>query len=165
MQGQDHAVDAAVQNRDDATRFTSEHIRKVGLLMSDMVYDLMRRAVVHDSSKWDEEEWEGIGASTVRLKHLTYGTEEYKRQLADLKPYIDHHYKSNSHHPEYYPNGVDDMDLLDVLEMLCDWKAATERHNDGDLTKSFEINGPRFNISPQLLSIMKNTARRRGWIS
>jgi hypothetical protein len=44
-----------------------------------------------------------------------------------MKPAIQHHYKANSHHPEFYDNGVEGMSLFDVLEMLLDWKAATER--------------------------------------
>lgn len=60
--------------------------------------------------------------------------------------------------------GLDGMDLLDVLEMLCDWKAAGERHADGSLAKSLEVNRERFGISPQLEKIMRNTAVSLGWI-
>jgi hypothetical protein len=34
-----------------------------------------------------------------------------------------------------------------LIEMLADWKAATERHHDGDLAKSLEIHRERF-VSP-----------------
>lgn len=40
---------------------------------------------------------------------------------------------------------------------VCDWKAAVMRHADGDINKSVEINTKRFNISPQLVAIIKNT--------
>ena len=49
------------------------------------------------------------------------------------------------------------MTLLDLVEMLCDWSAACERHGDGSMTKSVEINIDRFNIDPQLASILKNS--------
>lgn len=62
-------------------------------------------------------------------------------------------------------SGVYGMDLLDVLEMLCDWKAATARHADGDILKSLEINRTRFGISDQLYHILKNTVQRMGWIT
>lgn len=58
---------------------------------------------------------------------------------------------------------VDGMSLLDVVEMLCDWKAATERHADGSITKSIQINKARFNISDQLASILENTRKEMGW--
>lgn len=49
------------------------------------------------------------------------------------------------------------MNLIDLLEMFCDWKAASERHNDGNLRKSIEINATRFGMSPDLVSIFENT--------
>jgi hypothetical protein len=55
------------------------------------------------------------------------------------------------------------MKLFDVLEMLMDWKAASERHADGDIRRSLVINTDRFKLSPQLVSILANTIRERGW--
>jgi hypothetical protein len=52
---------------------------------------------------------------------------------------------------------VNDMSLLDMLEMLVDWKAASERHNDGNIRRSIEINANRFGLSPQLVRILENT--------
>ena len=49
------------------------------------------------------------------------------------------------------------MNLIDLLEMICDWKAATLRHDDGDIYKSLEINHQRFGYSYQLHHILKNT--------
>jgi Family of unknown function (DUF5662) len=51
------------------------------------------------------------------------------------------------------------MDLLDVIEMFCDWKAATMRHDDGDISKSIEINKNRFNYSDDIEQIFKNTVK------
>jgi len=47
------------------------------------------------------------------------------------------------------------------MEMLCDWKAAGERHEKtgGNLERSISLNTERFDISPQLVSILMNTAR------
>lgn len=53
--------------------------------------------------------------------------------------------------------GILGMSLLDLTEMLCDWKAATMRHNDGDIRKSIEINQKRFGYSDELKQILLNT--------
>lgn len=74
-----------------------------------------------------------------------------------LKPAIDIHYKNNRHHPEHFANGIKDMTLLDLLEMLCDWKASSERHADGNIYRSIEINQSRFGYSDELKDILKNT--------
>ncbi len=57
------------------------------------------------------------------------------------------------------------MSLFDLIEMLCDWKAAGERHADGSIEMSLGHNRERFNISPQLHSILENTAKEMGWIA
>ena len=95
---------------------------------------------------------------TSKLADVTYDSDEYKEYLGKLKPALDHHYANNRHHPEHHKNGIDDMNLIDIVEMICDWKAASERHNDGNIRKSIEINANRFGISPQMVKIMENTA-------
>jgi hypothetical protein len=55
------------------------------------------------------------------------------------------------------------MTLLDLLEMLCDWKAAGERHSTGSMQNSLEHNRTRFHIESQLQRILENTAAVFGW--
>lgn len=55
------------------------------------------------------------------------------------------------------------MSLLDIQEMLCDWKAAGERYKDGSIAQSLAHNRGRFGISDQLASILENTVRELGW--
>jgi hypothetical protein len=54
---------------------------------------------------------------------------------------------------------VDGMNLIDIMEMFCDWLAAVDRHDDGCIFDSIKINKERFTLSPQLESIFMNTAR------
>lgn len=96
---------------------------------------------------------------TPKLKGSDYGSEEYKGFLREMKPALDHHYANNRHHPEHFEHGVGGMNLIDVLEMLLDWKAATLRHGTGDIEASPAINKKRFGISDQLASILLNTVR------
>ena len=51
------------------------------------------------------------------------------------------------------------MTLIDLCELIADWKAASERHNSGNLIKSIEINAERFHIDAQLKQILLNTAK------
>ena len=96
---------------------------------------------------------------TDQLKNLEYNSEEYKASLAALKPALDHHYATYRHHPEHFADGVNDMNLIDLCEMIADWKAASERQNNGNLIKSIEINAKRFGIDAQLKQILLNTAK------
>lgn len=173
--------------RDDVIRSTAGHIRRVGELLVEVSADLARRAVVHDASKWSPEEWPAFEAATPQLARLTYGSEEYKAALRSIGPAVKVHQTGNRHHPEYFGEhvceqcGADDrnapctcggprsadlsgMTLPDLMEMLCDWKAATERHDNGSIANSLAHNRKRFKIEPQLLKVLENTARAAGWI-
>jgi hypothetical protein len=144
----------------DSRPDTLEHIKSVAGKLTRVARDLLHRATVHDASKLEPPEKELFDEFTPKLKDVTYGSDEYKGYLEQLQVALDHHYASNRHHPEHFENGVSDMTLMDVMEMLMDWWAATERHADGDIYKSLEHNRERFNIDPQLASILKNTIDR-----
>lgn len=201
----------AVDNYDSA-KDTSDHIAVVRDLMALVIEDLEERASSHDDSKFSPQEKEFFDRFTPLLKTSTYGSDEYKRFLAEMKPALDHHYENNRHHPEHFcwhcpvcnwqgnnadceqapqgPNdsgvrycprccrhgmlyeselmlrpefGISGMNLIDLIEMLCDWKAATIRHNDGDIRKSIAINQKRFGYSDEMKRFMLNTVESFGW--
>lgn len=137
---------------------TNEHIDNVRNLMYQVMHQIQMRATQHDLSKLLDPEFPIFVKYTPKLAGTTYGSEEYKQYLSEMKPALDHHYSFNRHHPEHHDDGIDGMNLVDLIEMFCDWKAATMRHNNGDITTSIEINRKRFGISDQLANILQNTA-------
>lgn len=147
----------------DSKADTLEHIGHVRNFLGEMAAGLIERARKHDLSKLEDPEKAAFDIATPKLKSLVYGSEEYKQSLADLGPALQHHYAANSHHPEHYKNGVAGMDLLDLVEMLCDWKAASMRTKGGSIADSLDVSGKRFSLDPQLISILRNTAERLGW--
>lgn len=137
---------------------TREHIDVVRELLNYMVTQLLRRGELHDRSKLGSPESEIFAEYTTKLKGVTYGSDEYKQFLAEMRPALDHHYAWNRHHPECYgKRGIGGMNLIDLLEMFVDWCASCQRHADGDIRKSIEINQTRFNMDPQLVAIFRNT--------
>jgi hypothetical protein len=146
-----------VSGKYDAKDETKEHIGMVKVFIDGVRSRLKERAANHDKTKLQSPEAEIFQEYTPKLKGTTYGSDEYKEFLKEMDVALSHHYEENSHHPEHYKKGLEDMNLLDVFEMLCDWKAATLRHNDGDIKKSIEINSKRFKIPAKLSKIMQNT--------
>ena len=144
----------------EAREQTFKHINRVGEFLAMFIDGLEKRAIEHDESKLNEPEASVFEEHTPKLEGMTYGTDEYSKVLELMKPAVDNHYKGNRHHPEHFEDGVAGMDLLDLVEMFCDWRAATERHEDGNIFKSIQHNGKRFDLSPQLVSILMNTASR-----
>lgn len=148
----------------DSTADTLKHSLRVGALMGQPIAELVDRSVRHDLSKTQPPELEIFNEFTPKLKGSTYGSDEYKGFLAAMGEALQHHYTHNRHHPEHFRSGIWGMTLVDLLEMLADWKAATERHDNGDLAESLEIQRERFDIGDQLFVILRNTAEHFGWI-
>ncbi|MFW6242670.1 MAG: DUF5662 family protein [bacterium] len=147
----------------DSTQDTLKHIETINILLEKIIVELNNRCINHDKSKLQSPEKEAFDIYTPKLKDVTYGSDKYKQYLAELDIALKHHYSHNRHHPEHFENGINGMTLIDIIEMLADWKAATLRHNDGSIIKSLEINKKRFNLSDDLYIIMLNTVKYLEW--
>lgn len=151
----------------DSRPETMQHINRVRDFVRLAILNLSDRAAVHDQSKLHEPELTAFDIATPKLADLEYGSEEYKASLRDLGPALEHHFAENDHHPEHFEKGVRGMSLMALIEMLCDWRAASERvkqrTDDPEKVKSFEAgllhNKERFGISDDLYEILLNTAR------
>ena len=134
-----------------------QHIHEVRKKLRVVVSELLSRAEQHDQSKLQDPELPMFKEYTPKLKDTTYGSDEYKGYLVEMGKALEHHYSENRHHPEHHITGVDGMNLIDLLEMLCDWWAATKKHADGDIEKSITQNAGRFDYGDQLERILRNT--------
>jgi hypothetical protein len=151
-------------NQYDSRPDTYAHIAEVRVRVLAVAMDLIARADAHDASKLQSPEVEVFDEYTLKLKDSTYGSDEYKAFLVGMGEGLKHHYEVNDHHPEHHPGGIHDMDLVQLLEMLADWKAATLRHADGDLDRSIRQNAERFGYGSSMITLLQNTARNMGWL-
>jgi hypothetical protein len=148
----------------DSTKETFKHIKRVEQLIGKVIEELLERAEEHDAAKIiNPKEKPLFDSHSSALKNLEYGSEEYKQSLKELEPALKHHYSVYRHHPEHFEKGIDDMNLIDVLEMLADWKASSERYKDGDIRKSLETNAKRFKIDPKIMKLLENTLDYLRW--
>ena len=117
-------------------RRTRKHIERVRRCLSVMATvtehgeELLQRGDAHDASKFGPEE---------RLPYIWLTEFHRCRQMGEPFTYppgmeqrvraaIDHHMKSNRHHPDFHedPNQMTDVDLI---EMVCDWTAMSQEFN------------------------------------
>ena len=168
-------MSAAYDSRPD----TRIHIDRVRDYIHVARTNLRARSYAHDLSKLEEPELSIFNEYTPKLREIEYGSDEYEACRTAMGEALEHHYAHNSHHPEHYPNGIRGMSLFDLVEMLCDWKAASERHDrppapaapgrpdapqyDSRISRSIEINKERFGYSDELATILANTVREMGW--
>ncbi len=128
---------------------TTKHKLQVMRFMLKVCLRILKRAWVHDFSKYSKEEAPYFAAA-ANTKDVVYGSEEYKRDVeVNLKPALDHHYRLNSHHPQHFEKGFKEMQPLDVIEMLCGWKASTLRNKNGNIRTSLDLNRKRFGYTIQ----------------
>ena len=135
---------------------TLAHQKNVGKCMMDVAYNIMLRAMKHDESKMSEDEKPYYVNPVYRLNtgEVEYGSDEYKTLTAEMGKGWEHHATHNDHHPEFF--NADDplsaMNFIQLIEMLCDWKAASMRRGNDPLLPL-----DRFDIDRRLKSIFKNT--------
>jgi hypothetical protein len=142
----------------DSRADTLAHIHRVRDHLDAVIAVLLHRGRVHDASKFSPQEKPALDGILPRLAGVAYGSPEFEALAEEAKPALAHHYAHNSHHPEHHADGIAGMDLFDLVEMLCDWKAAAER-NPGDGVK-LDYNIRQFAIAPQLAAILANTLAR-----
>jgi hypothetical protein len=143
----------------DAKFKTLRHIETVRNHLNTVIHEILHRQEQHDQTKLQSPEAEIFEIYTAKLRGCTYGSPEYHGFLKEMQVALDHHYAEYRHHPEHFEDGIKGMNLVDLIEMICDWKSSTMRHADGDIFKSIEINQKRFGYSDELKTILVNTAK------
>ena len=151
-------------NEFDSRPETYKHISTFQSFLRPVIQELLVRNEMHDRSKLESPEKEVFDLYTPQLASLQFNSVEYNECRDLMKPALDHHYAVNRHHPEHFSNGINDMTLIDLIEMLCDWKSSSLRLKTGDLYKSLLSNQKRFGYSDELLKILLNTAKELGMI-
>ena len=136
-----------IYNGRPATLF---HSQRVGELVIAVVKELLDRSTCHDRSMTESPEVEVFYEFTAKLKTSTYGSDEHKGFLEAMGNGLRHHDANNPHHPEHFENGVNDMTLVDLIAMLADWEAATERQDDGTSPRALRSS---VSASPCLISL------------
>ena len=143
---------------DGAIAAIEDHIARVATLLHAVCAELVDRAANHDRSKLEEPEFTAFANLSRRSSTMTYGSEPYLKRLATLGPALRHHYETNRHHPEFHEEGIGGMNLIDVLEMLVDWKVANADYAECDFTTAIERNQRRFQFGDELKQLLLNTA-------
>lgn len=175
-------------------QLVAKHIGKVQENMDRAIANLTVRAAHHDESKYSPEELGLVVAKPSLDATEHGSAEEKAILQGLKKSLEHHYDNNSHHPEYYwfascgacfkdYPRErawskcddcgydifkqdgeVDSMTLLDLIEMVCDWKAAGDMSEGGSFAGSVEYGTERFRLSPQLVSILKNTGKELGWM-
>lgn len=142
----------------DSTVDAKKHIAAIQRLFNNVIIpELEKRKESHDESKFKSPERETYDKYIPLLKETKYGSDEYYEVRKKMEQEgLKHHYEANRHHPEHFPGGINDMTLIDVVEMFCDWYAAS-LNSDTGFKSGLKNNKNKFHMSEQLYQIFLNT--------
>ena len=145
---------------------TRKHQQLVAQCLLAVAKDLMDRAVKHDASKFSEYEKPFYVDPVYELNHsdIKYGSTEYQKLTGIMGEGWKHHSVNNDHHIEFFvPYSVQTlndpiraMDLFSLVEMVCDWIAASKRKGN-EPHMALEQLHKEFSIDEQLQAIIRNT--------
>ena len=153
-----------MDNRLDLLCDTILHINEVQEAIEEISSEIKKRGLLHDLTKFQPCEFDAFASTRERFKKANYGTSEYQALCEEVKPAIDHHYVNNRHHTGYHKNGINDMNLIDIIEMVADWKAASRRSPDKTLEDTLHYAFAKNKIQDQLAKIITNTLKDLNWI-
>lgn len=142
----------------DSTKDADIHIKNIQRVYGDKVKPYIdKRFENHDRSKYSEPELSTYNTFIPKLREAKYGSPEYNAIRDKMfEQGLKHHFQVNRHHPEHFDGDFNRMNLIDLLEMVCDWYAASLKSDTG-FEEGLQINADKFNMSPLLVNILMNT--------
>lgn len=145
---------------------TRKHQQLVAERMIACAQRILKKAVVHDASKFSDEEKKHYIDPVWELSqgNVEYGSDQYKELTAQMGDGLAHHLAHNDHHPEFFNqfavqtlnDPIRAMDLFALMEMLCDWIGASKRKENSPW-KAFDYFEKKFNVDEQLMAVLRNT--------
>lgn len=140
----------------NTTKSIRNHKRNVRKRMLFIADEIIKRADMHDDSKLDYPEL-GWLVAMDKEGRAPYGSEAYFEKMKRWDCFFKHHYRENTHHPDHYDDKTYGMNIIDIVEMMCD---VISYFDELESTKAFEIideQAERFGLSEELASILKAT--------
>ena len=153
------------------------HIREVQKAIFTVADEMRKRALVHDKSKFQPDELEGYARFENFPEGLVYGSDEYKAEMHKVMQdnnCFALHTQRNDHHPEFWAGyhylaaddpepgpdeGMSNMGLFPLIEMVCDWAGAMIAYkNKGGWQESVEHNIERFGFTEEQRFVIREVA-------
>jgi len=152
-----------MENNFEVLMDTIIHVSEVNENLQDIIQDLSKRGISHDRTKFQDPEYSMFCSTRPEFKKANFGTPEYEAVTKKAQVAVNHHYKHNRHHTGFHENGVKDMNLMDLLEMLADWKAASRRSPDLTFEDSLPRAFKKYNMDEALQQAIRNTIKYLEW--
>ena len=132
------------------------HIAEFQQAIDTITEKLKTRAKTHDASKLKEPELTQYTEAEEKLEKFKPGSPEYLKIRDKYDIILSKHFTKNPHHPEHFKNGFNDMSILDLLDVLTDWRLDC---GDGDWNKFVDDRRDYYRMDDQVVRIFKNSKK------
>lgn len=150
-----------MSQREETEKYIRGHIGRVQKWIAHFAQALFDRGSKHDASKLEFPELEGWTRMDLEPRY-PYGSKEYEEKKERYEWLFHTHYSRNRHHPEYFEihdNKAFEMDMLDLLEMLCDWLGYRDSIRYTDATNLVDQQCERYGFSEEIHDLLLNTLK------
>ena len=130
------------------------HIAEFQQAIDTLTEKLKQRAKTHDASKLKEPELTQYTEAEEKLENFKPGSKSYLTFAQKHHIIFSEHFKKNPHHVEHFKNGFNDMTLLDLIDVLTDWRLDC---GDEDWNKFVDDRKEFYGMDNQVVSIFKNS--------
>ena len=136
---------------------TRTHQQLVAALLLDVAQRFIERAINHDASKFSDAEKPFYVDPVYELntQEVPYGSDKYIELTKMMGDGWKHHASVNDHHPEYWGD-MSKANLFAIIEMLCDWVAASMRRGNNP-NVPLDRTVIKYELGDMLAKIMQNT--------
>lgn len=145
-------------NQISTEEYVNGHINRVQKWINKFTAVLFNRGIVHDKSKLREPEF-SMWKKMDEEPRYKYGTKEYNEKINRYKEVFDLHYRQNRHHPEHWSGFYSEMDLIDVIEMLCDWLGYKDDITIKEAEELVNMQCKRYEFNSTFQSLLYNTLK------
>ena len=122
-----------------------DNVRSNCILLGNKIIDdgnlELGKALIANGYNHDNSKLHGI-----ELLYLNEKTKEENPLLFNTA-YLQH-VSNNKHHPEAWIGGIESMDELHLLEMICDWDSRSFEFNTNSMDWFKDIGANKYNIKP-----------------
>ncbi|EGC28246.1 hypothetical protein DICPUDRAFT_85639 [Dictyostelium purpureum] len=120
--------------------------------------ELKERGDLHDASKYEPPEIEPYIWLTWyhHCKHCNIDFKYPDGVEKLVKEGCDHHLHCNRHHPESHSD-PNEMSVLDIVEMVCDWSAISQELNQGSCINYVKQHISKWSFSNEKLNFIFKT--------
>ena len=124
--------------------------------LSTVARELISRGRTHDNSALGSPEIEVYHRFFLEYQKYKIGDPRKDEVFTQMAEAIGHHFQYNDHHPEHFENGINDMDLIRLMQFTADIMSWSEQEQI-DIFEILPMIRDKCGMTDQVYNLICNT--------